>query len=69
MVESVLVGHHLGDRLVKVLQRTVQTVGNGKLLEVQPEALNGIEKAAWISTAVWGSRLRKRSTISSEASV
>jgi len=44
MVESILVSHHLSDSFIKVLQRAVQTIGNGKLLEMQPEALNGIEK-------------------------
>ncbi len=39
MVKGVLVGHHRTNALVKFLQRTVQAIGDSKLLEMQPEGL------------------------------
>jgi len=44
MAECILVGHDLSDGSVKCVQRAMQAIGNGQLLEMQPEALDGIEK-------------------------
>lgn len=44
MAERILVGHHLSDGSVKCVQRAMEAIGDGELLEMQPEALNGIEK-------------------------
>ncbi len=44
MAKCVLVLHDFIDRMLKFLQRTVQSVCDCQLLEVQPEALDGIEK-------------------------
>lgn len=44
MAERILVGHHLSDGSVKGVQRAMEAIGDGELLEMQPEALNGIEK-------------------------
>lgn len=44
MAERVLLAHDVIDRLLKFLERPMQTVRDSQLLEVQPEALNGIEK-------------------------
>lgn len=44
MMKGVLMQHDFIDRMLELNQRAMQAIGNGQLLEVQPKALNGIEK-------------------------
>lgn len=46
MTKGVLLLHDIIDRLLKFLQRPMQTVCDRQLFEMQPKALNGIEKRA-----------------------
>ena len=46
MGERILVAQHLVNGTLQVVERTMETIGNRQLLEMQPETLNRIEKRA-----------------------
>lgn len=44
MQKGILVGHDLIDRILQSFQGTVEAIRHSKLLKMQPEALNRVEK-------------------------